>query len=966
MQLNPKDILHGFRVEYAQELKEIGATLWRMTYEKNGADLIWLEREDDNKTFAIAFKTIPSDDTGVFHILEHSVLCGSDKYPTKEPFVELIKSSMATFLNALTFSDKTMYPISSRNPQDYLNLIDVYMDAVLHPLSIADPHAFRQEGWHYELDDPAGELVCNGVVYNEMKGAYASNDTVLESEMNHQLFPDVCYGWESGGHPDHITELTYENYLANHHKYYHPSNARIILDGAIDLDAVLAKLDSFLCEYDRLDIDAEIPYQTPVMPDERTAYYEIGAEENETNKAILAKGWVFGDYTEKEKNLAFSVLSEVLASSNESPLPKALLDKGLAEDVYFRSEFGIQQLYAYLMIRNADPAKKDEIWSVVREELQKLATNGLDHSRLHNTLSRIEFSTREMAYDGMPRGLVFAILSLESWLYGGDPAQNLCYDEMFASLRKKIDEGWFETFLRDVLLDNPHCAKVCLLPSKTLGQEKIAAEQARLADIKSRLSDEEIDTVMREFKTLRERQEAEDTPEQLATLPKLSLADIPVERKKTLQNVKTVDGVTVLHQPLETNGITYLNLYFSLEDIPMEELSRISFLSTLLGESATEHYSALALQSELQGKFGHFSASVTTSAKRGQTDEATPRLAVKAALLESSKADAVGLLDEVLNRSDLSDEGFVYNLLRQFRIAFEQDVAMRGNTFAAMRAAASNSAKGAIDEAVSGISMLRYLKRTDSDFETNGTAFCGSLNALLGKLFTRSRLTVSVTGAYDEDWLKQIIAILGDAPMGAKVSYEKAPVRHEGFLIPAEIGFAAKSYNVNALGTDMKGYAKVAAQLLTFDYMWNDIRVKGGAYGTSLRANAGGDVNLTTYRDPSPSRSLHSFDKAGQALRDFCGNNGDIEKYIISTIAAVEPLLTPKTEGEVAVGMYFTGITNDDLQRERDEILGTTSEQLEAFSRVLDEVCAKSGICVVGGKNTLDACGNALDCVEAL
>lgn len=964
--MQKNDIIHGFRVEYAQELSEIGATLWRMTYEKNGADLIWLERKDDNKTFAITFKTIPSDDTGVFHILEHSVLCGSDKYPMKEPFVELIKSSMATFLNALTFPDKTMYPISSRNPQDFLNLIDVYMDAVLHPLSITDPHAFRQEGWHYELESTDDEMICNGVVYNETKGAYASNDTVLESELNRLLFPDTCYGYESGGYPSAIPSLTYESYLANHHQYYHPSNARIVLDGALDLDAVLAKIDGFLCEYDRLEVDADIPYQAAVAPEERTAYYEISPEEDVKNKAILAQGWVFGDYRDKEKNLAFAVLSDVLASSNEAPLPKALLDKGLAEDVYFRTEDGIQQLYAYLVVRNADPAKKEEIWSVVTEELQSLAESGLDHNRLRNTLSRIEFSIREKSYDGMPRGLIFAMTALESWLYGGDPAQNLCYDEVFASLRAKIDEGWFETFLRETLLENAHHAKVCLLPSPTLGEEKIKAEQERLAAMKSQLSAEEIDNIMKEFAVLRQRQEAEDTPEQLAKLPKLSVKDIPAKREITVQNVHTVDGITVLHQPQDTNGITYLNLYFSLEDIPKEQLSHLSFFSGLLGESATEHYSALELQSELQGKFGHFSASVSSSAQHGQTDEATPRLAVRTALLESNKSDAVPLLDEVLNRSDFSDGNFVYNLLRQYSIYLEQSVAMRGNFYASLRAAASGSAKGAIDEEISGISLLRYLKRTDNAFANEGAEFCRHLNELPTKIFTKSRLTVSITGEYDEAWIAQIIGLPGDAPMGGKVTYEKAPVKREGFVIPAEIGFAAKSCNSNALGVKPSGYAKVAAQLLTFDYLWNDIRVKGGAYGTALRAPANGEISLTTFRDPSPARSLGSFHQAGQALRDFCAGGNEIEKYIISTIAAVEPLLTPKTEGERAVEMYFEGISNDDLQQERDEILGTTAEKLTEFSHVLDEVCEKAGVCVIGGKNTLDACGEMLESVEAL
>ncbi len=964
--MKKNDVLHGFRVEYSQELTEIGATLWRMKYEKNGAELIWLERKDDNKTFAIAFKTIPADDTGVFHILEHSVLCGSDKYPVKEPFVELLKGSMATFLNAFTFPDKTMYPVSSRNPQDFLNLIDVYMDAVLHPLSITDPHAFRQEGWHYELESPSEPLRCNGVVYNEMKGAYASYGTVLASSMDRLLFPDTCYGFESGGAPEHIPELTYENYLASHHRFYHPSNARIILDGEMDLDAVLAKLDGFLSAYEKLDVDADIPYQSPVSPEEQTVYYEIGAEESEKNKAILAGGWVFGDYKDVENSVAFSVLADVLASSNESPLPKALLDAGLAEEVYFRKEDGIQQLYTYLVIRNTDPDKKEETWALAKDTLQKLAAGGLDRKRLHSTLSHMEFSMREKNFGNMPRGLVYAMTSLESWLYGGDPAQNLCYNEIFASLRKKIDEGWFEDFLRSTLLDNPHCAKLCMLPSKTLGQEKLKAEEERLAGIKATLNTSQLDGIINDFAALRKKQEAGDTPEQLTTLPRLSVSDIPESSGFTPQKIVTLDGVTVLDQPINTDGITYLNLRFDLSDMPEKELSRITFWSSMLGSAATEHYSAIEIQSELQGKLGRFGAVTGSYAKCGQTSSATPFIDVKLALLENSKPDAVRLLDEVLNHSDLSDVNFVYNILRQYRMSMEQSVTMRGNSFAAMRAASGSSARGVVEEAMHGITMLRYLQSADKSFEGIKDDFCRALTGLSSAVFTKKRLTVCLTGEYDEAWIREIMSILSDAPMGDAVEYRPAAVAKEGVIIPAEIGFAARSANLNSIGAEYSGVAQVAAQLLSLDYLWNQVRVKGGAYGTGMGAPAGGQISLTTYRDPSPARSLEIFDGAGQALRDFCESGSDLEKYIISTVAATEPVLSAQAEGERAAALYFAGRTHEDMQRERREILGTTGDRLMEFSRQLDEICAVSGVCVIGGKNTLDACGDKLDSVETL
>ena len=404
MQIN--DVISGFRIKEIKEVPETKGILYRMDHEKSGADLVYLDRKDSNKTFAIAFRTIPRDDTGVFHILEHSVLCGSEKYPTKEPFVDLIKSSLNTFLNAFTFPDKTMYPVCSKNEKDFLNLMDVYLDAVFHPLSLKDPHAFRQEGWHYELDSPDGELTMNGVVYNEMKGDYASPDTVLAAALNGALFPDTCYGFESGGHPEHIPELTYEDYLASHARYYHPSNARIFLDGTMDLPMVLARIDSVLKDYDRTEPDSDIAMQKPVAPEDTAVPYEIGAEEDSENKVILAEGWVYGDYTQRERGLAAAILSEILCGSNEAPLTAALLSKGLCEDATMGPNDGIQQSYLSLTVRNTSEEKIPEVWQTVEEVLRGLAKNGIDRKHLHSQLNHLEFVTREKDFGRMPKGLV--------------------------------------------------------------------------------------------------------------------------------------------------------------------------------------------------------------------------------------------------------------------------------------------------------------------------------------------------------------------------------------------------------------------------------------------------------------------------------------------------------------------------------------------------------------------------------
>lgn len=957
--MKQNDRLYGFVVKYVQELPEIKAKLVRMEYEKNGADLCWLDRDDDNMTFGIAFKTIPQDDTGVFHILEHSVLSGSKKYPVKEPFVELLKSSMNTFLNAFTYPDKTVYPVCSRNRQDFLNLMDVYLDAVLHPLCIEDPQAFLQEGWHYELESPEGELSINGVVYNEMKGAYASPDTVLNSELSRLLFPDNCYGFESGGHPDHIPELTYENYLASHHRFYHPSNARIFLDGSIDTDAVLGKLDQVLSAFDRLEMDTAIPMQTAVKPGEHTLYYEIGPEEDASNKAILAKGMVYGTYRDAGKTLAASMLKTVLCGSNEAPLMRALLEKGLAEDMEFEPLDGVQQPYTVLVLRNVKPENKDEAWNTVETTLRGLIRDGLDKKQLHAALDALEFTNREKEFGGMPTGLIYGLTAMESWLYDGDPAQNLCREDVFRTLREGIDNGYFEGFLEE-LLDAPHQATICMLPSKTLGAEKQEKERRRLAEWKASRSPAWLDGTAKAFALFRERQNTPDTPEQLATLPVLSLKDIPEENVPIGQQVSTLDGVTVLHENLDTNGIVHLELYFSLKDIPAGKLHAVRLLGQLLGQVATRDKTVLEVRSELYSKLGRFRADAVVLEK---DRSALPYLVLRVSLLESRKADAVALIGEVLQNSRFDDQEFIFNFLRQERMALEQAVIGAGNRFAALRAGSGCSEKGTLDETISGITHLRWLQDTERGFDGKKDALRAELEALKNRLFSKSRVLANVTGSLDAQWLREVLSVLGDAPMGSKVPVEVMRVGHVGFAIPAEIGFAAKA---GKWEQRLEPAAFVASQMLTYGHLWTEVRVKGGAYGTGMRAGTNGSVVFSSYRDPNPLGAMAAFDASGQFLRDFCDSDETVDRYIISTVAEIDPLMTPRTKGAVAASRYLTGHTAERQQAERSGVLHTTKEDLRRFSRVLDAMREAEGICVVGGKNVLDACGDKLDTVEAL
>ncbi len=964
MELKAGDKMHGFAVRYCQPLPELRGTLYRMEYEKNGADLVYLDRPDDNKTFSIAFKTIPSDSTGVFHILEHSVLCGSEKYPVREPFVELLKSSLQTFLNAMTFPDKTMYPVASRNDQDFLNLVDVYMDAVLHPLSVTDPMGFRQEGWHYELEAPDGELTRNGVVYNEMKGAFVDPDEVLSFELGRRLFPDNCYGFESGGHPEHIPELTYESYLANHARYYHPSNSYIFLDGQMDLDAVLAKLDSFLCEYDRIDPDADIPMQKPVHPEEGTAEYEIGPEDDGTDKVLVGEGWVYGAFNEQERGMACAVLTQALCGTNESPLKKAVLEAGLCQDLSLGTYDGIQQNFMVMVARNTSLEKKDELVRTVYRVLEEQA-KGLDHAELHAILNQVEFANREKDFGRMPRGLVFAINAMESWLYGGDPAQNLSFEETFASLRRRIDEGWFEKLLREVFLENGHTARVVLVPSKTLGQEARERDKAQLAAIKAGWSEDETKKVMDEFAALRRHQSEADTPEALASLPLLSLSDIPQAAPKLPYAVERIGDTPLLRQDVETGGITYLDLYFRADDLTMEELGKLPVACQLLGKLATEKHGALELASLIREKLGRFEVSVTCHETVAE-GKALPVVAVGVAVLPERKAESLELLREIMLTTCFDDTAAVYNLLRQARIGLEQAMMSAGNRFAVMRASAGLTAAGAVSDTLSGVGQLRWLQAAEKGFEADGKAAAEGFRALLRKLFVRGRVTVSLTGPEDEGYVRGALELLPEGNPGKAAAYAPLSRVAEGFSIPAGIGFAGFTGKLQSVGRAYTGSMSVAAQLLSLDYLWNNVRVKGGAYGVGMSVGFTGNVGFSSYRDPNCAGSLDIFAGAGQVLREAAESGERLDKYIISTVGGLEPYMTPRQDKARAALMYFSGRTEADLQRQRAEILAAVPADLAAFADVLDDLRAHAQTCVIGGQTVLDACGDKLETIESV
>lgn len=946
----------GFTVTGVQTAENIKATVYELRYDKNGARLLWLDRADDNMTFAIGFKTPPRDDTGVFHIIEHSVLCGSEKYPVKDPFVLLLKSSLQTFLNALTFPDKTVYPISSRNRQDFLNLMDVYLDAVLHPLSAKDPHAFLQEGWHYELSED-GELTRNGVVYNEMKGSFANPDTVLSRALEHALFPDTCYGHVSGGDPAHIPELTFESYAEHYRRCYHPSNAYIFLDGSIDVDAALARLDSYLCAFDAIEPNTEIKMQPPVAPARAVSYYEISEEEAALDRVLLSEGFVYGTFKDVRLHLACDVLADVLAGTNDSPLKKALLEQGLCEDVEIENCAELQQSFVSITLRNTSKENADLGWNTVLQTLRQLCDEGLDRRQLYAAIDHLEFIQREKDSGRTPLGLIFGMSAMEAWLYGGDPVTKLEFASDFAAVRQMVADGGFEKLIRTVFLENPHHAGVLLLPDAQLGKKRQEAEKAALSALVSGWTEAEKAAVRTAFAQLRQKQEAPDLPEHLAAIPKLSLQDIPEQLRYTEAEQTEIAGHRVIFAQKNTGGISYLTLYFSLADLSLEQLSQAEFLTAVLGELATEHYSPAQLFTEIQATTGHLSCRMGVYSPDGK-DDCDPYLEVSIAVLEEKKAAALELVREMLCRSRFDDTKSIFNLLRQEVTDAEQSMLSSGNSMALQHAISGLTAGGAVGDAYDGIANLRWLQQAKRRFESDGASFCEALEALCRKIFVRERLCFSLIGEQDAGWIGQAAAVFPAGAVGEKTDFCPSGLPSTGYQIPAQIGFAAKALD---LGDKAEGSAKVASKILSLGHLWNEVRVKGGAYGVGFGVRLSGIALFTTYRDPDPAGALAAYAGAGAALRCFCDSDEKIDDYIISSISDLQPLMSPRAEGQQRIANLLNGITKKQLQAQYSEVLHTDREALRAFSAKLDAKQDGGIVCVVGGAATLDACGGLLD-----
>lgn len=951
MELKNGQNIHGFVVKRVRRSDELKGTMYELEHTRTGAQLAWLDNNEKNKLFCISFKTTPEDSTGVFHIIEHTVLCGSDKYPVKEPFLELMKSSLNTFLNAMTFDDKTIYPISSRNEQDYLNLTSVYLDAVFAPSLLNNPSIFYQEGWHMESDESG--LSYKGVVLNEMKGAMSGVDRVAMQGIQELVFPDNCYGLNSGGEPGKIQDLTYEKYVATYRKYYHPSNSKIYLDGAVPLDKTLSLIDSYLSKFDKQEMIFDIPYQAPKAR-KQTLTYEIGKDDDEKGKSQYVIGALGCTWQDKTKVMVLGALSDYLAESNESPLKKAVLESGLAQDLNLIAYDNIAQPWIIIQAKGTDADKVPQLRKVIRDALEKEVENGIDKAQMKAILSHRAYNMKELRE---PQGLERAINATSSWLYGGDLMQYLENDKDIEKVNRMLEDGEFEKILKEVFLQDSVC-ELTLVPSKTCGDETRAKEAARLKKEWDEAGAEGQKLIKQKQDTLFAWQKSEDTKEQLATIPLLSISDIDPNPMKYPTNEKVVDGVTVLEHPIASHGIIHSAMYFDLSDYSIEDLTRLSAITDLFTQLPTSKLSVQDIQRELNTHTGTYSISIDSYAKSGETEICRPMLAVRFSALKEHQKQAQELFIHILTDTQFDNDTLMKLIADQNADNAKNSLVSRGHLIARYCTLAHYSAQGAANEATSGKTMIDFLQSWSKDFEKQNPAIKALGERLKKETITKAALTYSITA--DQEILNGFDSkeIVDAFPAGKQVksaaSYKTKLPRRMGITIPAQISYAVKGSRIE----NYDGSLRVAMTILSLEYLWNVVRVQGGAYGAGIMTGMSGNTFCYSYRDPSPAKSLEVYSNAGKFLSDFCKGIEDCDKYIISTIADTEPLQSPAADGKMADQNYFCQVPESVYVAERKAILSADVKTVSAWADKITKAYEDACICVTGHSDALAKCGD--------
>ena len=962
------EILDEHRVEDVQSDGFI------LRHKKSGARIAILSNNDDNKVFYIGFRTPPEDETGVPHIIEHTTLCGSKKFPVKDPFIELAKGSLNTFLNAMTYPDKTVYPVASCNDQDFKNLMDVYLDAVFNPNITKYEEIFKQEGWHYELTGKDDELKINGVVYNEMKGAYSSPDEVLSSQIYRSLFPDNTYSKDSGGNPEYIPKLTYEAYLDFYHKYYHPSNSYIYLYGDMDVVERLEWLDKeYLSLYDYKKVNSEINKQ-PAFDEIKNveAQYSITMDDSQENKTYLSYNRVVGDSLDEMLYQAFDVLDYALVSSPGAPVKQALIDAGIGDDVYGSYDAGILQPVFSFVAKNANASQADEFESIIENTLKEVVKTGINKEALLAGINSSEFKFREADFGQFPKGLLFGLNCLDSWLFDDmKPFIHLECLGTFAKLRKAVDTDYFEKLIQEYLLDNTHGSSVTVKPKRGLGNEREEALAKELSDYKASLSDEEIKKLIEDTEHLKKYQEEPSSDEDLRKLPMLTRADM----KKNAMPFSNIEDelldVKVVRHDIESNGIDYISFLFDAGDFAQSELGYLGFFTNALGLVSTEKYSYTDLANATNIYTGGISTGTASHPDIKDRNNFVFKFEVKLKVLEKNLDKALELMEQMLLSSASPDTKRLGELVAQIKARLQANLSSSGHLVAAMRSMSSFSRYALYQDELKGVAFYRSICRIEKELSESPKNVSDKLAAIAKKLFARNRMLISFTGnneAYGnaKPSLEKVIAGFNKMSAVGNQAEVHFNTAKEAFIDASQIQYVAKTGDFICEGYEYTGALRLLRIILSYDYLWINVRVKGGAYGCMNTFLRSGESYFVSYRDPNLSDTLDVYDRIPEYIKSFSPDERDMTKYIIGTFSALDTPMNPEAKGSRSLSAYLEGITYEQIQKERNEILNAQPEDIRRLADLVKAVLKKDSICVIGNENMIKESAGLFENVEKL
>ena len=980
--------LTAYEVIQEKDLADLKSQGVLLRHKKSGARVLLMENDDENKVFAIGFRTPPSDSTGVPHIMEHSVLCGSRDFPVKDPFVELVKGSLNTFLNAMTYPDKTVYPVASCNDKDFQNLMHVYMDAVFYPNIYQSDKTFRQEGWSYKLSDAEADLEISGVVYNEMKGAFSSPEGVLDRVILNSLFPDTSYANESGGDPEVIPELTYEQFLDFHRKYYHPSNSYIYLYGDMDMEEKLRWLDeNYLSDFDQIQVDSEIKYQEPFAEmKEIVQEYSIASDENEADNTYLSYNKVIGTSLDEKLYLAFQILDYALLSAPGAPLKKALLDAGIGKDIMGSYDNGVYQPIFSVISKNANMEQKEAFVRVIEDTLRDIADKGIDEKAIRAGINYYEFRFREADFGSYPRGLMYGLQMFDSWLYDEEkPFIHMEAIPTFEFLKSQAGTGYFEGLIRKYLLDNTHGATVIIRPERgrTARMDKELAD--KLKAYKDSLTAEEVEALVCDTAELEAYQEEESAPEDLAKIPVLKREDISRETAPIYNTEIDVDGVKMVHHNVETNGIGYVTLMFDLSGIEEKMLPYVGILQSVLGIIDTTNYEYGALFNEINVHTGGIGTSLELYADVTKVKEKEFRATfeMKGKALYPKMDVLFSMMREILMESRLEDEKRLKEILAMLRSRLQMSFLSSGHTTAALRALSYTSPIAKFKDDTDGIGFYEVVKAIEEDFEGQKEELIRNLKEISQKIFRADNMMVSYTSA--EQGLAPMKETFGavrdqlndsmsdDINAGAAVceSGETSCVihcrkRNEGFKTSSKVQYVARAGNFIDGGAEYTGALQILKVILSYDYLWQNVRVKGGAYGCMSNFNRIGEGYLISYRDPNLQKTMEIYEGVVDYLENFNVDDRDMNKFIIGTISNIDRPMNPAAKGNRSMNLYMNHVTEEMIQEEREQILTADQSDIRALAGVLKAMLDAGLVCVIGSEEKIEECREMFEEVRTL